>query len=739
MSGLTQIPPISPNQSKLMHPPRLPIPLRRKIPHKLSDNTLPTKQRRNITKQIRKLPALPAQSILLRNRHPKITLKPRVNATSLNVTSSPLPLTANTSLHPRITHNLKLRRNNTRQIRLLNRLHQTNSLSETIQLALRRRLKKNTQQILLNHIRNTNSRPLQSSHRALLNYTIGKRKLNSDQTKHTTKNFQNLLTPHTQYINVPSQGWLVAMNYVVVTGGVLSGLGKGVTVASIGRILKDRGYNVAPIKIDGYVNVDPGTMNPYEHGEVYVLEDGSETDLDLGHYERFLNVDLTGESSITTGLVYQTVIDKERRGDYLGKTVQVIPHITDEIKKRIKRLKDGIDVVLIEVGGTVGDMENRVFIEALRQLAREKDNKVVFVHLSYVPVILSGEQKTKPTQHSVKELLSLGIQPDIIIGRSEKELAKDAKRKIALFCGVAENDVFSNPDIDDIYCLPLVFNKQNVGDNIIEKLCLKTTPKSSSWEKLIEKIREPKEEVNIAVIGKYTGLIDAYLSIKEAFKHAAVANNCKVKLTWIEAEEINGNDISDFDGVLVPGGFGSRGVEGKINAIQKARENEIPFLGICFGMQLAVVEYARNILGLKKAASTEETPDTPDPVVDFIPEQKTISKKGATMRLGSQKCLLKKGSMAAKLYGAEEVNERHRHRYEINPTYIQRLEEAGLVFSGKHSEKDLMEIVEITNHPYFMGCQFHPEFKSRLEKPAPLFVGLVAAALKRKKNKTTKK
>jgi len=521
------------------------------------------------------------------------------------------------------------------------------------------------------------------------------------------------------------------MKYIVVTGGVLSGLGKGVTTASIGRILKDGGYSVIPIKIDGYVNVDPGTMNPYEHGEVYVLDDGSETDLDLGHYERFLNTDLTGESNITTGMIYKTVIEKERKGDYLGKTVQMIPHVTDEIKKRLNRFK--ADVVLIEVGGTVGDIETMMFIEALRQMSSELENDFLFVHLSYVPVILSGEQKTKPTQHSVKELQSLGIQPDIVIGRCEKELDKKTKEKIALFCGVSVEDVLSDPDLDDIYDLPVVLKRQNLDNIIIKKLNLKRKPSYTfKWEHLIDKLHKYKQEVTIGIVGKYTALADAYLSIKEAFKHAGIVSSCRVNLKWLESDEITPEDLRSVDGILVPGGFGPRGAEGKINAIKYARENNIPFLGICFGFQLAVVEFARNVCKLKDANTTEADPETSHPVIDLIPEQKDIHKKGGTMRLGACPCIIEPDTLAYNLYKEEKIFERHRHRWEVNPSYIKILEENGLKFSGKYPGKDLMEIVELPSHPYFIASQFHPEFKSRIEKPAPLFAGLVKAALRRK-------
>ncbi|MFC2154323.1 glutamine hydrolyzing CTP synthase [Candidatus Altiarchaeota archaeon] len=518
------------------------------------------------------------------------------------------------------------------------------------------------------------------------------------------------------------------MRYIVVTGGVLSGLGKGVTTASIGRILKDRGYSVVPIKIDGYVNVDPGTMNPYEHGEVYVLDDGSETDLDLGHYERFLNTDLTGDSNITTGSIYQSVINKEREGKYLGKTVQVIPHVTDEMKDRIRQLS--ADIVLIEVGGTVGDIENRVFFEALRQMSIESENDFLFIHLSYVPQILTGEQKTKPTQHSVKELLSLGIQPDIVIGRSDNPLEQSTKKKIALFCGVEEGEVLSNHTVEDIYQVPLLLVKQNIGNIIVKKLGLEHRPPfTSKYEHLVEKMSILKEDVTIGIIGKYTGLEDAYLSIKEAFKHAGAQCGCKVNLQWVESEEIKDEILKELDGILVPGGFGSRGVEGKIYAVKYARENNIPFLGICYGLQMAVIEYARNICELKGANTTEADEKAPHPVIDLIPEQKDIDKMGGTMRLGAYPCKISSNSLAHKLYRAEEISGRHRHRWEVNPKYIEVLEKNGLVFSGKFVERNLMEIAELPTHCYFIASQFHPEFTSRLEKPSPLFVGLVQAAL----------
>lgn len=521
------------------------------------------------------------------------------------------------------------------------------------------------------------------------------------------------------------------MKYIVVTGGVLSGLGKGVTTSSIGRILKDVGYSVVPLKIDGYVNVDPGTMNPYEHGEVYVLDDGSETDLDLGHYERFLGIDLIGDSNITTGRIYQSVIEKERRGDYLGKTVQIIPHVTNEIKECVRRLK--ADVVLIEVGGTVGDLENMIFLEALRQMSRERENDFLFVHLSYIPVIISGEQKTKPTQHSVKELQSLGIQPDIIIGRCKTELDAVTKEKLALFCGVDKEAVLSDPDLTEIYDLPMILKKQNLDTLLIKKLKLERKASyTTKWENIVEKMHKCTDGVTIGIVGKYTALSDAYLSIKEALKHAGVTFSCRINIKWLESEETKTHSLSSVDGILVPGGFGPRGTEGKINAIKYARENNVPFLGICFGFQLAVVEFARNVVGLSDANTTEVDPNTRNPVIDLLPEQKEIYKKGGTMRLGAYPCKIKQGTLASSLYLKEIVYERHRHRWEVNPKYIPVLENNGLVFSGRHPEKELMEILEYPKHPYFIASQFHPEFKSRLEKPAPLFEGFIKAALARK-------
>ncbi len=509
----------------------------------------------------------------------------------------------------------------------------------------------------------------------------------------------------------------------------MSGLGKGVTTASIGRILKDKGYNVVPIKIDGYVNVDPGTMNPYEHGEVYVLDDGSETDLDLGHYERFLNMDLTLNSNITTGQIYQAVITKERKGEYLGKTVQIIPHITDEIKRRIRTFN--ADVVLIEIGGTIGDIENMIFVEALRQMSQENQNKFVFVHLSHVPTILSGEQKTKPTQHSVKGLLNLGVRPDVIIARCKEVLKKKNREKIALFCGVKPEEVLSNPDVDDIYKVPILFKKQNMDEIIIRKLELERKPAYSfKWDNLVMKMHNYRDEVTIGIVGKYTELKDAYISIVEAFKHSSLETSCGVNLKWIEAEEISPSDLNTVDGLLVPGGFGQRGTEGKIQAIKQVREHNIPFLGICYGFQLAVVEFARTVCNLKNANSSEANSGTPYPVIDLIPEQKEIEDKGGTMRLGAYHCKIKDDTLALILYKEKEISERHRHRYEVNNDFLEKLEKNGLKFSGIYEKKNLMEILELPSHPFFIGSQFHPEFKSRPLKPHPLFREFIRACLK---------
>ncbi len=523
--------------------------------------------------------------------------------------------------------------------------------------------------------------------------------------------------------------------FIVITGGVLSGLGKGVTTASIGKILQSKGFSVVPIKIDGYLNTDAGTMNPYEHGEVYVTDDGGEIDLDIGHYERFLNMDLGKENNITTGSVYGEVIRKERRGDYLGKTVQVIPHITNEIKQRIMRVakKANRDFVLIEVGGTIGDLENMVFVEALRQLAAENPHKFLFVHVTLVPTIVSGEHKTKPTQRSVRELQSLGIQPNVIICRADKELSKNIKEKIALFCSVPKNSVISNPNVESLYEIPLIFEEQGLSDIIFKHLNLKPRAQDlRKWRQLVKRSKYPHGEITIVIVGKYAHLEDAYLSIKEALHHAGIKNDVRVNIKWVEAEDIEDAGpekyLRDADGVIVPGGFGARGTEGKISAIQYVRENKIPFLGICYGLHMAVVEFARNVCGMKGANSTEVDPKTPYPVIDLLPEQKKTSEKGGTMRLGAYKCEIKRGTTAYKAYGKTQILERHRHRWEVNNKFRKRLEAKGLIISGINKDRNLVEIIELRNHPYFIASQFHPEFKSRIERPAPLFDALVRAA-----------
>ena len=525
--------------------------------------------------------------------------------------------------------------------------------------------------------------------------------------------------------------------FIVVTGGVLSGLGKGVTTASIGRILQSKGFSVIPIKIDGYLNTDAGTMNPYEHGEVYVTDDGGEIDLDIGHYERFLNLDLGKENNMTTGAVYGAVIKKERHGDYLGKTVQVIPHVTDEVKRRITSVakKHNPDFILIEVGGTIGDMENMVFVEALRQLAGENPGSFMFIHLSFVPTILSGEHKTKPTQKSVKELQSMGIQPNVIICRADKPLDMKIKEKLALFCSVPSGCVISNPDVKSLYEVPLIFEAQGISKIIFERFSMK--PKKTDmkkWRELVARDMNPKANITIAIVGKYTHLQDAYLSIKEALHHAGVKHNCKVGIKWIESEDIETHGaakyLSGVDGIIVPGGFGGRGTEGKINAITYVRKKRIPFLGICYGLHMATVEFARNVCGMKGAHTTECEEETEYPVIDLLPGQKDCD-KGGTMRLGAYDCEIKPGTLAYKVYGKAKLSERHRHRWEVNNAFRKQLEDCGMVFSGMNKKQDLVEIIELKDHPYFIACQFHPEFKSRIEKPAPLFDNLVASALRK--------
>ncbi len=532
--------------------------------------------------------------------------------------------------------------------------------------------------------------------------------------------------------------------YIFVTGGVVSGLGKGITAASLGRLLKNRGYKVTIQKFDPYINVDPGTMNPYEHGEVFVTDDGAETDLDLGHYERFINENLTKNSSVTMGRIYSNVIEKERKGDYLGKTVQVIPHITNEIKERIYGFEGtDTDIVITEVGGTVGDIEGLSIIEAIRQVGLERNPEdVCFIHVTLLPYIYgSNEIKSKPTQHSVKELQSLGIQPDILVCRTEQEIPDTIREKLALFCNVRKTSVIQNKTADCLYAVPLMLEEEGLAREVCNHLRLDNyIPDNSKWAEMIEKIRkiDKNNKVKIAIVGKYIKLEDSYISVIESIKHAGFENNVEIEIELIDCETITKDTVQEkldrFDGIIVPGGFGNRGIEGKITTIKYARENKIPFLGICLGMQMAVVEYARDILGLKDANSAEFDEKSKNQVIHIMEEQKGIDKKGGTMRLGAYPCIIKEGTLAQEVYGKTEISERHRHRFEYNNDYKERLEKAGLICSGTSPDGKLVEIVELSQkeHPYFIAGQFHPELKSRPNKPAPLFVGLVKAAKERK-------
>ncbi|WP_318568466.1 CTP synthase [Salinigranum marinum] len=522
--------------------------------------------------------------------------------------------------------------------------------------------------------------------------------------------------------------------FVFVTGGVMSGLGKGITAASTGRLLANAGFDVTAVKIDPYLNVDAGTMNPYEHGEVYVLKDGGEVDLDLGNYERFLGVDMTSDHNVTTGKVYKHVIERERAGDYLGKTVQIIPHITDDIKRRIREAAEGSDVCIVEVGGTVGDIEGMAFLEALRQFASEQnDEDLLFMHVTLVPYSKNGEQKTKPTQHSVKELRSIGLHPDVIIGRNEQRLDAETKEKIALFCDIPTEAVFSNPDVDDIYHVPLMVEDEGLDEYVMERLgldgeALPGPERDNRWRELVTRPREG--EVDVALVGKY-GLEDAYMSIHESLKHAGIELGVEVNVLWVDAEKMrttHRDRLHQADGIVVPGGFGSRGTEGKVDATRYARENAVPFLGLCLGFQMAVVDHARNVLGLDGAHSAELDADTPHPVIDILPEQKELDDMGGTMRLGAHETEIESGTLAQELYG-DSCTERHRHRYEVNPAYIDRLQSEGLRFSGTAGPR--MEILERTDHPFFFGTQFHPEFRSRPDRASPAFVGFLDAVLER--------
>jgi CTP synthase len=527
--------------------------------------------------------------------------------------------------------------------------------------------------------------------------------------------------------------------YVFVTGGVTSSLGKGIISASLAKLLQARGYRVTIQKFDPYINVDPGTLNPYEHGECYVTEDGAETDLDLGHYERFLNVPTSQANNVTTGRIYQTVIENERRGEYLGKTVQVVPHITDEIKRRMKLLGESgnFDIVITEIGGTVGDIESLPFIEAVRQLQWElgNDNTIV-IHLTLIPYLsAAGELKTKPTQHSVRFLLESGIQPDILVCRTEHHLSAEIRRKVALFCNVNVNAVIESIDVDTIYDVPLVMMKEKLDKVVLSKLKLasKQDPELVQWKEFLYHIRHPKNEVHIALVGKYVELPDAYKSINEAFIHAGAANECSVKVKYIHSELLTDDNVhdklKDFQGILVAPGFGGRGIDGKLVAIKYARENNVPFFGICLGMQCSVIEFARNVLGYKDAHSTEMNDNSKHPVIDMMAGQKTVTHKGGTMRLGAYDCVLEKGSLASKIYGKSKISERHRHRYEFNNKFTAAFEKHGMMITGTNPDTGLAEIVEIPKHPFFIGVQFHPELKSTVENPHPIFVKFIKKAI----------
>ncbi|MCE5272470.1 CTP synthase [bacterium] len=528
------------------------------------------------------------------------------------------------------------------------------------------------------------------------------------------------------------------VKYVFVTGGVVSSLGKGICASALGMLLKARGLAVTIMKFDPYLNVDPGTMNPFQHGEVYVTDDGAETDLDLGHYERFLDQSLSQDNNVTTGRIYNTIITKERRGDYLGATVQVIPHVTDEIKATLVRLatKNKVDVVIGEIGGTVGDIESLPFLEAIRQLGLDLGrDSVMYLHVTLVPYLQAGgELKTKPTQHSVKALREIGIQPDMLICRTSHHLSEDMKSKIALFCNVRNEAVIEAEDVSSIYQIPLRFSQQRLDSQVVDHLRLSTRePDLAPWTAMVEKGSVTDPTLEIAICGKYVNLADAYKSINESFFHAGVANEAKVKLSWVDTEKITrenaAQELARFDGILIPGGFGYRGIDGKLEAIRYARLNKVPMFGICLGLQCAIIEFARNVCGIEEAASEEFDPGSPQLVISLMPDQEKVIDMGGTMRLGGYPCNLKPGTRVSKIYDAEKINERHRHRYEVNNRYRQALEEKGMVFSGLSPDGRLVEIIELPAHPWFIGCQFHPELKSRPMRPHPLFRDFVAAAL----------
>ena len=520
--------------------------------------------------------------------------------------------------------------------------------------------------------------------------------------------------------------------YIFVTGGVLSSLGKGLASASVGALLEARGLRITFLKLDPYLNIDPGTMNPFQHGEVYVTEDGAETDLDLGHYERFSHATMSQLNNVTAGKIYDEVLSKERRGDYLGGTVQVIPHVTDEIKARIEDAAQGVDILLCEVGGTVGDIESLPFLEAIRQVRADVGRgNVCYIHIALVPYVsTAGELKTKPVQHSVKELRTVGIAPNIILCRTDRFLPKGVKAKIALFCNVDENAVVTAKDVETIYEVPLILHKEGLDEQIAQVLNIWTgQPDLRPWEEIIRRAAHPESDVSIAMVGKYVDLTESYKSLNEALYHAGFAHNARVRIEYFDSEKLDDPSVlAGFDGILVPHGFGARGAEGKIAAVRYAREQRIPYLGICFGMQFSVIEFARHVAGLEGANSTEVDPKTPHPVIDLLPEQREIEEKGATMRLGNWPCVLAPGTRAREAYGRERLDERHRHRYEFNPEYRERLEQAGLVLSGTSPDGRLVEIVEVADHPWFVACQFHPEFASTPFEPHPLFVAFIAAA-----------
>lgn len=540
------------------------------------------------------------------------------------------------------------------------------------------------------------------------------------------------------------EAFIMPIKYVFVTGGVVSGLGKGITAASLGRLLKARGYKVTIQKFDPYINVDPGTMSPYQHGEVFVTDDGAETDLDLGHYERFIDENLSVNSNVTTGKIYWTVLNKERRGDYLGGTVQVIPHITNEIKERIYRVgkHSNTDVVITEIGGTVGDIESTPFLEAIRQFVSEVGREnAMYIHVTLLPFIAgSNELKSKPTQHSVKELLSLGIQPNIVVCRTEYEIPKEMADKISLFCNVRKSDIIQNMTAPSLYDVPLMLEKEGLAESVCYHLGLENRkPDLTDWIEMTEKQKNASKTVTIGLVGKYVALPDAYLSVAEALRHGGIPNDTEVDILWINSEDINPDTaddmLKDCDGIIVPGGFGDRGIEGMIEAIKYARENKIPMFGICLGMQMAVVEFARHVAGMSEANSSEFTPDGKFNVIDIMDEQKDITEKGGTMRLGLYPCKLKKGSKVNRIYGEDLIYERHRHRWEFNNAFRTQLTSKGLELAGLSPDEKLVEIVELPDHPWFIGVQFHPEFKSRPNKPQKLFADFIRASLENKENK----